>query len=138
MGFISWIAKKRKEVPPATPARGPENAKQMYAREAANEKARPIEQIPDGDKASAKAIGERIDRMTQHLRDALSEPSGQAGFGGSPAAGRQNMIGQETPQEALSPTDGRAGSVGGQTKQPEQARPEVQKTLPRRPPSWER
>lgn len=137
MGFISWIVNKRKEAPAATPGRRPENAKQMYTRQAATEKTPPVEQIPDKDKGAAKAIGERIDRMTQHLRNQLSEPSGQAGSGESPAAARQNMTGQETPQAALSPTDGRAGTIDGQAKQPEQAKPSVKKTLPRPAPSWE-
>lgn len=152
MAFIDWIKNRN-----AAPQQGgadksqqqkPETAKQMYAREAAQEKAgkSSVDQMPPEQKAKAQEIGAKMEQATRPDGPGGNSPA-PAGGAASPEAMRQNMTGQERSAPALSPTGAHAGKTAQETpsqpaKEPPaktqdtpQSRPQ---TLPRRGPSWER
>lgn len=138
MRFISWIKNQGKQQSVAEkqqPAK-PETAKEMYSRQAAQEMAaeRPI--TPEI-KAQADRALSTINKASQHLH---SQSAPQAPDGGGNAAYLQKQDHQGKAQEALSPTDGRAGKSAAQDKDkaPEKTVSQVPKTVARRPPSWER
>jgi hypothetical protein len=130
----------------------PQNAKEMYTQQAAQEKAtqRPVEQIPEADKAKAREVGQRIEKATQHLQqDAPAQPSVPTDGTGGPEPMRQTMAGQDKSAPSLSPTSAQAGTPATQKSAPSasnepSAKPQEksaqrrQQTVPRPRPSWER
>jgi len=154
MAFLDFI-NKRNASPQQSVARKtqdpkPESAKEMYTRQAAQEKAGPpaMERISAGDQAKVEAIKQKLESASRHISPAQSQAPIPADNSGSREAMRQNMTGQEKAAPALSPTSAQAGKVtekGGPApsqeraaKGPEKASERPQQTLPRRPPSWER
>jgi hypothetical protein len=119
----------------------PETAKEMYAREASRDDTnrKPVNEIPEADKAAAKAAGERLDKATQHLRE--NAPSQPGDSGGSREAVRQNMTGQDKTVPALSPTSAQTGQPATEkppSKEPQTPEKGRAQTMPRPRPSWER
>lgn len=145
MAILDFIKNRTQsqQTPQKPQEQKPETAKQMYARQAAEEKAKakPVAEIPASDKAVAKDVAARIEKATQHLdKNAPAQPAAPIDSSATPAPARQNMTGQDKAQESLSPTDANAGKTQSQEKQPRQeksAAPE-KPTIARRPPSWER
>jgi hypothetical protein len=124
----------------------PEMAKQMYTREAAQERAnqKPLTLEPR-QQTELDAVRARLEKATQHLGpDSTPPPSPiPADSSGSRESMRQNMTAQDKEAPALSPTSGQAGKTAidkAPENSPEPAKPAPTKppTLPRRPPSWER
>ncbi len=141
MGFLNWIkdrnAARQQSVARKPQEQKPENAKEMYTRHDALER------------ALAKPITPEIKAMADRVLATIEKASGQTQLpsatttpesGGNPAALLQNQHRQDTSQNALSPTDGTAGktAVEGKKSAPEKPVQRVPQTLPRRPPSWER
>jgi hypothetical protein len=143
VAFLDFIRNRQtsaqQSVASTQQAQKPETAKQMYTREAANEKVNrtPVERMPEDQRAKAREIGARLDKATHHLNQEVPAVAPSDGMNNQ-AAMRQSMTGQERTAPALSPTGGHAGRTPSDTppvKTPEKARPQ---TLPRTTPSWER
>jgi len=128
----------------------PETAKEMYSRQAGQEKAaqKPLDQLPPDQQARAKAIGATLEKATQHVeRIPHISPAGPGDNTGNQEALRQNQTGQDKTAPALSPTDAQTGrtaegnapapSKEAPAKTPEKPAGRTQ-TLPRPRPSWER
>jgi hypothetical protein len=157
MGFFDWIknrqAGQQQSVANTAQAEKPETAKQMYTRQAAEEKAnaKPLEpQISQAHHAEAKDAGRLFDKATQQLQQSpSSQPSAPSDGAGSPEPMRQKMMNQDQSSPALSPTSAQKGTPATEksaatpsneppAKQPEKSAPQRPQTVPRRPPSWER
>jgi hypothetical protein len=140
MAFLDFIknrnASQQQSVANKSQEQKPETAKEMYARETAQEKAaaRPI--TPEI-KAQADRALATINKASQHLQ---SPPAPAAPDGGSPAAHLQKQSHQEKAQAALSPTDDSAGKTAaqGNEKAPEKPVSQTRQTVARPRPSWER
>ena len=139
MGFLGWIrdrnAAQQQSVANKSQEPRPENAKQMYAREAEQEKtaAKPItaEIKTQADRALAT-----INKASQHAQPGPSQaPADNAG---SPEAHLQKQHGQSRAQEALSPTDSAAGQTAtqGKDKTPDAMPSRAPQTVLRLRPSW--
>jgi hypothetical protein len=117
----------------------PETAKEMYTREAVQEKANRIAPTPDQEQRAQK-IGEEMRKATQHLEQPAPPAANAPADGGSNAALLQKQNHQGKAQEAMSPTDDAAGKTAAQDKQPapEKTTQRQEQTVPRPRPSWER
>jgi hypothetical protein len=139
MAFLDFI-KNRNASPQQSVAKEsqqPETAKQMYTREAAQAKSKPVEQISPDEKAKAADIGTDL-KKTMGLHGPDGNGPAPAGGAASPEAVRQNMTGQNRAAEALSPTNMHSGKpVEKETKEPEKPKSPAP-TVPRPRPSWER
>jgi hypothetical protein len=119
--------------------RKPETAKEMYTREAAQDKANRIPAT-----AEQKEQAQKIGTEMRQANEPNQEPSPSAPSApedrGSNAAQLQNQSNQGKEQKALSPTDDAAGKTAVQEKQQSQEKQtqRPQQTVARRPPSWER
>jgi hypothetical protein len=140
MGFLNWIknhnAAREQSVANRTQGPKPENAKAMYAREAAQEKAAEKPITPEIKEKADRALA-TINKVAQHLGQAATPAAPETSW--SPSAQLQRRDGQEKTQAALSPTDGTTGRTPSKerAKTPEKS-PERPKTLTRPRPSWER
>lgn len=149
MGLLDWITKRntgRQQSVAETPQR-PERAKEMYTREAAQEKTnlKPLDRMPADQLAKVDAIKAKLEKATQHIDANALTPSPAANGNDSLEAARQNMTGQGKHAPALSPTNAHAGKAAHETlpapsqespsKAPDKPRPQ---TVPRPQPSWER
>jgi hypothetical protein len=110
-------------------------AKEMYAQQAAQDKA--------AEKTITPAVKTEADRATAFLdkasihQQARNAPDAESG--GTNSAHLQKQNNQDKSQAALSPTDSFVGKTALQEKTPTPQTTKVpQKTVPRRPPSWER
>lgn len=149
MPFLDFIhnrnASQQQSVAQTSQSQAPENAKQMYARQAAEEKAneKPIDRLPADQRVQVEAIKAKLEKATQHItKDAGSVAP--ASSDGSREAMRQNMTGQDKTAPALSPTSAQAGKTAGE-KSPANEPAKTQdkptqrpQTMPRPRPSWER
>jgi hypothetical protein len=130
----------------------PQTAKEMYTQQDTQEKVtqKPVEQIPEADKAKARDVGQRIDKATQHLQqNAPTQPSAPADGTGNREPMRQTMAGQDKSAPSLSPTSAQAGTPATEKNAPtpsnapsakpqEKSAQRTQQTVPRPRPSWER
>jgi hypothetical protein len=148
MAFLDFIKNRQASEPqPAAQksqeqkpdAAKPETAKEMYTREAAQEKANRIAPTPD-QKQRAQKIGEVLNKATQHRDQAAPARPDAPDEGGTNDAQIQKQNQQGKTQEALSPTDDARGQTVAQEQQPapEKTTERAQQTVARRPPSWER
>jgi hypothetical protein len=153
MSFLDFI--KNRNASPQQPAQKaqsqkPETAKEMYTRQAAQDRAaqQPMERMPADQQAKVEATKQRLESATRHVSPAESQAPIPADNSGSREAMRQNMTGQEKVAPALSPTSAQVGKTSEKgvpapseergAKGPEKPSQRPQQTLPRRPPSWER
>jgi hypothetical protein len=115
-----------------------ETAKEMYTREASQDKAaaKPVQQISADDKARVSEIRTDMQKATQQVGPESPSPD-PGGGGASPQAMRQNMSNQDKTAPSLSPTSEQMGktSTDKEVAAPSQAR---QQTIARPSPSWER
>jgi hypothetical protein len=153
MAFLDFINNRQGQSPAGeqqAQEQKPETAKQMYAREAAQDTAsrKPEPQIPDAEKSKARELGARIDSVAQDAQQKAPAPA-QAPEGGTstPAAERQMMTGQDKAAPALSPTSAQKGtpatekdasSQDASSQSKERSQEQTRQTIARRPPSWER
>ena len=154
MALLDFI-KNRQEQQPVSEQQSrqqqPETAKQMYTREAVEAKAaeKPVAQIPESDKASARDIGSRVEQYSQD-RAGNGPTAAPADSSAAPQAMRQDANGQDKSAPALSPTDGQVAktalekapdspSQGSQEKEPSSQSPSHTPNSPQRDRGgWER
>jgi hypothetical protein len=154
MGLLAWIRNRsagpQQSVASKSQEPRPENAKQMYAREAAPEKAKltPINRMPPDQQAKVDKIKATLEKATRHIEgNVQSTPAAVPDVNGGREAVRQNMTAQDKVAPALSPTSAQHGKTAQEkppipsqeppTKSPDNPR-HGQPTLPRPRPSWER
>jgi hypothetical protein len=149
MGFTDWIknrnASQQASVAENSQQQKPETAKEMYSREAAQEKANAKPITPEI-KAQADRVTATMDKATQHMSQNSGAPSAAPSDGASsPQPMRQNMTGQDKTAPALSPTSAQRGQTEKDSPGKSNAPAETQtkaadraQTLPRPKPSWER
>jgi hypothetical protein len=149
MGFLDWITKRNagQQQSVAETSQRPERAKEMYAREAAQEKThlKRIVQMPPDQQAKVDKIKATLEKASKHIDANAQTPSPAANGNDSREAARQNITGQGKHAPALSPTSAQTGktvheaspapSQESPSKTPEQPRGQ---TVPRPRPSWER
>ncbi len=137
MAFLDFLKRGQAARQQAeTPKPKPETAKQMYTREAAGESAA-VKPITPEIKAQADRAMATMKKASQHVQP--SSPGASAEAAGSPAAQLQNQHAQGKTQAALSPTDGASGKTVSQDQvRPLETPKKPQRTVARRPPSWER
>lgn len=136
LDFIKRNAPQQQSVANKSQEQKPETAKEMYTREAVQEKAeqRPI--TPEV-KAQADRATAAMEKATQHVTPNSTPAPAE---GGTNNAQLQKQSHQDKAQSSMSPTDGAAGITAAQEKQPapEKTTHRPQQTVARRPPSWER
>ena len=125
----------------------PETAKEMYTREAGQEKSafKPNELSPS-DKASLSKAQELYQRGTSQGKDSPQVAAPAPGGATSPQPMAQMSMNQDKAAPALSPTSAQTGTRTNEQETPaspdsaqSQSRSQEQaKTIARRPPSWER
>lgn len=128
----------------------PETAKEMYTRQAGQDRAneKPLHQMPPNEQAKLESIKATLEKATQHRDHGAHTPgSAQGDSAGNREAVRQNMTGQDKTAPALSPTSVQVGQTTGKdaqapsnespTKTPDKTDGRAQ-TMPRPRPSWER
>lgn len=122
MAFIDWIKEKvgAKQQSAKLPQQKPETAKEMYARKSAQEAARrtPVAQLPEGEKAKARALGQTINNSSQPKAQNDNSISESREGATSPQPMRQAMSQQENPAPALSPTSSQKGTPESPTGAP--------------------
>jgi hypothetical protein len=146
MGMLDFIKNRGSRQQPPEQAK-PETAKQMYTREAAQEKpsARAINDLSAGDKASLSKAQELFAKGTRQAQESPAMPAPQAEGATAPQPMAQMSMNQDKSAPALSPTSAQQGTRAHEQESPasakqnpspsqEQAKP----TMARRPPSWER
>jgi hypothetical protein len=154
MPFLDFIrnrnASRQQQVAQNTQERKPETARQMYARQGAQETAKltPLDRLPAEQKAKVDAIKATLEKATQHIGQSVGTPSVSApDTAGDREAMRQKMAAQDKAAPALTPTGMEAGRTAHDQsrtpanaptpKAPEKASPRPQ-TVPRPRPSWQR
>ncbi len=123
MAFLDFLKRQSSEQQPVAETsqqQKPETAKEMYTREAANEKAarKPVEHMPEDAKAQARETGALLDKATQHLNSDRSPAQAPQGSSESPEASRQNMTHQDKAAHDLSPTSAQKGTPSHEQKSP--------------------
>jgi hypothetical protein len=142
MRFLDFI-KNREDQSTATEQQSqqqqPETAKQMYTREAIEDKANRVAPTPDQEKR-AQQIGDEMRKTTPLAPEASPAPPAAPEDQGSNSAQLQNQSNQDKTQESLSPTDSTTGktAVPEKAPAPETTAEPTQKTIARPAPSWER
>ena len=148
MAFLDFIKNRQQPGAEQSQQQKPETAKEMYTRQAEQERAgqKPVQQLPDSEKSQARELGARLDKATQHLRqDAAPQTPARADSTGSREPMRQKMMAQDEHAPALSPTSAQRGQTANEKspspatseKTPEQSQQRPQ-TIARPTPSWER
>lgn len=149
MSFLDFIKNRQTQQPAAeqqSRQQQPETAKQMYGREAAEEKAaaKPISQISDEQKARVDKVGADLQKAFQTPGTEKSAPSSPTDSTDSAQPMRQTMMNQDKAAPSLSPTSAQAGtpateqestSPSQDSQAKSQSRPQ---TIARTTPSWER
>jgi len=111
MAFLDFIknrnASRQQPVADHAQAQKPETARQMYAREAAQDKAAEKPITPEIKAYTDRALA-AITKATQHISPQAPPP---ASDGGTQAAQLQKQHNQDKTQAALSPTDGTVGKT---------------------------
>ena len=129
MALLDWMTKDRpatRQQPVAKTSQeqklqivSPKNAPEMYAQEAANEKAnrRPVEQLPDAAKQQALEAGhpaaQLMDKATSHQTQSHDASSSQAD---GREALMHNQSAKGKTQEPMSPTDSHKGHTKSQAR----------------------
>jgi len=152
MSFLDFIRNRQAQQQQSASQPKPETAKEMYSREAAQDRAsaRPVDQIPHSQQE--KVDGIKAD-LQQAMRGANADAPQSAPVVAEGATGPQPMaqmsMNQDKAAPALSPTSAQAGTRLSEQDAPAQSQEspsaktrersqERQQTMARRPPSWER
>jgi hypothetical protein len=144
MSILDFIKNRQTQQQSAAPQTQPETAKQMYAREATQDKAaaKSLSQLPADQKSKLAEVRTELQSHTiGQAPSANSLSSAPADATANPQPMRQASMQQDNAAPALSPTTAQAAAresekpsvAPSQTKSQEQA-----KTMARRPLSWER
>ena len=145
--MLDFIKNRNSQQQSAAPPAQPETAKQMYTREAVQEKtaAKPLDRIPAEQQQKVEGIKADLQRATQHMgRDVPSASPTPTDATANPQPMAQMSMNQEKTAAPLSPTTAQAGvraraRESSRTAAPRQEKPQDRaQTMARRPPSWER
>ena len=147
MAFLDFIKNRQSQQQPSESAAKPETAKEMYTREAGQEKpAFKPNELSQSDKASLTTAKDLYQRGTAPGDDSprMAAPEPEGATSQQPMA--QMSMNQEKAAPALSPTSAQTGTRSNKQEAPaspdnaqSQSRSQEQaKTMARRPPSWER
>jgi len=144
MAFLDFI-KNRNQQPSDAPEQKPKTAKQMYTREAAQEKAsaKPVDQgLTTDQRAVLSDVQGKMQAWTPPENTPPPSPASPGAANPQPMA--QKMENQENTAPALSPTSMQAGERSSEKESPAPS-PETQEKSSQRPqtmqrptPSWER
>jgi hypothetical protein len=142
MPILDFIKNRQSQQQSTEQQPKPETAKEMYTREASQDKAaaKPVQQISADDKARVSEIRTDMQKATQSIGPESPSPDPNGG-GTSPQAMRQNMSNQDKVAPALSPTSEQAGTSSIEQEPPAPSpskTPDRSQTIARPQPSWER
>lgn len=141
MALLDFIKNRQaSEQPPVadkSQQQKPETAKEMYTREAANEKTarKPVEHMPEDAKAQVRETGALLDKATRHMNSDRSPAQAPAGSSESPEASRQNMTHQDKAAHDLSPTSAQKGTPSHELSSPSVSEPTPETPKPNKTPS---
>jgi len=147
MAFLDFIKNRQSQQQPSESAAKPETAKEMYTREAGQEKpAFKPNELSQSDKASLTKAQELYQQGTSQGKDSPQVPAPAPEGATSQQPMAQMSMNQEKAAPALSPTSAQTGTRTNEQEAPaspdnaqSQSRSQEQaKTMARRPPSWER
>ena len=145
MGFIDFIKNRGGQTlaAEAHSQQQTETAKQMYTREATQEKtaAKSLDQMTAGGKARASEIRDDLQTSIKPARSQESVISSPADSNAAPQALRQNMSNQDKTAPSLSPTSEQMGKPSVEQDKAAPSRTKSQEraqTIARPSPSWER
>jgi hypothetical protein len=144
MGILDFIKNRQAQPQPAAPQTQPETAKQMYAREAVQDKAaaKSPSQMPADQRAKVAEVSAKMQAHTMGAEQtAQSVSAAPADATANPQPMKQASMQQDNAAPALSPTTAQAGTQEAENKSPAPSQSKSQeqvKTMARRPPSWER
>lgn len=142
MAFLDFINNRQesqqRSVAQKSQEQKPETAKEMYARQDAQEKTAASKPITPEIKAQADRAMATMNKASEHVQSPAKRTAPEPGS--APQAQLQNQSRQDKTQESLSPTDGASGktAIQGKEKAPEKAPQRAQQTVARKAPSWER
>jgi hypothetical protein len=147
MAFLDFIKNRQSQQQPSESAAKPETAKEMYTREAGQEKpAFKPNELSQSDKASLTKAQELYQQGTSQGKDSpqVPAPAPEGATSAQPMA--QMSMNQDKAAPALSPTSAQTGTRTNEQESPSapnesqtQSKAQEQaKTMARRPPSWER
>lgn len=133
MGLIDWIKNRGQQ---ESQQQQPEVSQDISSR-AANE--RSVSQLPENVQSQARDLGARLDQATRNIQaDAPALPQAPADATDNQQPMRQNMMSQESPAPALSPTSAQGGVPMKDVEGPEAPAATPRPTMARTTPSWER
>jgi hypothetical protein len=150
MAFLDFV-KSRQQSQSAEQSQQskPETAKEMYSREASQEKAgsKSMQQMPPEQQAKVAEISGKLQQATQHMGQTEAPSAGTQDGAASPQPMAQKMASQDKAAPSLSPTSMQAGTRSTEQEAPasseatskaETKSAQQQKTMARPSPSWER
>jgi hypothetical protein len=139
MAILDFIKNRQSQQQTPSEQPKPETAKEMYTREASQDKAnaKSLDQMTATGKARASDIRDDLQNSIKPAASQEAVISSPTDGDAAPHAVRQNMNNQDKAAPSLSPTSEQMGktSADKEVAAPSQARPQ---TIARPSPSWER
>jgi hypothetical protein len=136
MGLIDWIKNRGQQPAEQSQQQQPEVSQETSAR-SSSEKS--ISQLPENVRSEARDLGSRLDQATRNIQsDAPASPQAPADATDNQQPMRQNMMSQDNPAPALSPTSAQDGVPMKDVEGPEAPAATPRPTIARTTPSWER
>jgi hypothetical protein len=121
MGLLDFIKNRNQPSAEATAQPKQETAKQMYTREAGEDRAamKPLDRLPEQPREQLDEIKSRMEKATAQPEPGAGSASPAPTDGASsPEPQRQNMASQETTSPDLSPTSMQAGRTASEKDTP--------------------
>jgi hypothetical protein len=136
MGLIDWIKSRGQQPAEPSQQQQPEVSQESSAR-SSSEKS--ISQLPENVRSEARDLGSKLDQATRNIQsDAPASPQAPADATDNQQPMRQNMVSQDNPAPALSPTSAQDGVPMKDVEGPEAPAATPRPTIARTTPSWER
>jgi uncharacterized protein YgiM (DUF1202 family) len=137
MGLIDWI-KNRGQQPAEQPSQQQQpEVSQNISDRTSSEKT--VGQLPENVRSEARELGAKLDQATRNIQtDAPASPQAPADATDNQQPMRQNMVSQDNPAPALSPTSAQDGVPMKDVEGPEAPAATPRPTIARTTPSWER
>jgi hypothetical protein len=136
MGLIDWI-KNRGQQPAEQSQQQQSEVSQESSARSSSEKT--VSQLPENVRSEARDLGARLDQATRNIQsDAPASPQAPADATDNQQPMRQNMMSQDNPAPALSPTSAQDGVPMKDVEGPEAPAATPRPTIARTTPSWER
>jgi len=136
MGLIDWIKSRGQQPAEPSQQQQPEVSQESSAR-SSSEKS--ISQLPENVRSEARDLGSRLDQATRNIQsDGPASPQAPVDATDNQQPMRQNMMSQDNPAPALSPTSAQDGVPMKDVEGPEAPAATPRPTIARTTPSWER